>query len=86
MQRTELRVSDSPSPSTNTSTLAEHRAYKAGRFDHQRRDAYKVAKEALGRGDRLARRFPRAITLARPNIPRRSVPPGIDAKGNGGLR
>jgi hypothetical protein len=57
MQRTELRVPESLSPST--STLAEHRAYKAGRFDYQRLDAYAVAKEALGRGDRLARRFPR---------------------------
>jgi len=59
MQRTELRVSESPSPSTNTNTLSEHRAYKAGRFDYQRLDAYAVAKEALGRGDRLARRLPR---------------------------
>jgi len=32
--------------------MAEHRAYKAGRFDCQRLDAYAVAKEALGRGDR----------------------------------
>lgn len=55
-QATEPRT---PSTSTSTSSTAEHRAYKAGRFDYQRLDAYAVAKEALGRGDRLARRLPR---------------------------
>lgn len=61
MQRTESRVPECTNPSTNpsTSTLAKHRGYRAGRFDYQRLDAYAVAKEALGRGDRLARRFPR---------------------------
>jgi four helix bundle protein len=42
--------------------LAEHRAYKAGRFDYQRLDAHAVAKEALGRGDRLAKRLPRGYS------------------------
>jgi len=57
MRRTELRVTESPPAST--SVLPEHGAYKAKRFDYQRLDAYVVAKEALGRGDRLARRLPR---------------------------
>ena len=61
MPRNEPRITESPAPNTSTSssTMAEHRAYKAGRFDYQRLDAYAVAKEALGRGDRLARRLPR---------------------------
>ena len=53
-----------PSPQSPTraraqSTLAQHQVYRAGCFDYQRLDAYAVAKEALGRGDRLARRLPR---------------------------
>jgi len=61
MPRHESRATEhrTPSTSTSTSTMAEHRAYKAGRFDYQRLDAYTVAKEALGRGERLTRRFPR---------------------------
>jgi four helix bundle protein len=59
MPRGEPRVPKSPVPNTSTSTLTQHRAYSAGRFDYQRLDAYAVAKEALGRGDRVARRLPR---------------------------
>jgi len=61
MARTDSRVTASPAANTSTSTADEHehRAYKARRFDYQRLDAYVVAKEALGRGDRLARRLPR---------------------------
>jgi len=53
----EARVTESTAP--NTSTRSERRTYRAGPFDYQRLDAYAVAKEALARGDRLARRLPR---------------------------
>jgi four helix bundle protein len=59
MPRNKPLATESPAPSTSTSGSAEHRGCKAGRFDYQRLDAYAVAKEALGRGDRLARRLPR---------------------------
>lgn len=62
MPRTTLRVAAFPAPNSSTNTMAEHRGYKAGRFDYQRLDAYAVAKEALLRGDRLARRFPRGYS------------------------
>ncbi|MBW6496375.1 MAG: four helix bundle protein [Burkholderiaceae bacterium] len=35
------------------------RAWKPGQFDHERLDAYWVAREALARGDRLAQQLPR---------------------------
>jgi len=47
-------------PSTNSNTLPEHPAnWRPGAFGYERLDAFAVAREALGLGDRLARRLPR---------------------------
>ena len=59
MPATENRLTRSPTPDTSTSTRAVSRGYKPGLFDYQRLDAFHVAKEALGRGEHVARRLPR---------------------------
>ena len=61
MPRHERRATEHRTPSTSASTSArtEPAAWHPGPFDFQRLDAYAVAKEARGRGDRLARRLPR---------------------------
>ena len=57
MPKHDSQAPESRTPSTSTTT--EPAAWRAGRFDYQRLDAYAVAKEALVDGDRLARQLPR---------------------------
>lgn len=46
--------------SSNTSPLPEPPStWQPGAFEHHKLDAFAVCREALARGDRLARRFPR---------------------------
>lgn len=47
-------------PNTNTCSLPELPCgWQPGTFDHEGLDAFRVAREALALGDRLARRLPR---------------------------
>ena len=49
-----------PSPRPNSSPLPEPPStWRRGLFEHEKLDAFAVAREALARGDRLARRLPR---------------------------
>ena len=63
MPRSESRTAERHKPNSNTSTTTttstKARGYTPGRFDYQRLDAFAVAKEALGRGDRIGKRLPR---------------------------
>jgi len=47
-------------PNTNTSSMPESpRGFRPGPFDHEKLDAFRVARVALARGDQLARELPR---------------------------
>ena len=62
MRDTDNRFSahDTRIPHTNSNTIPEHPpGWRPGAFDHERLDAFRVAKEALALGDALARRLPR---------------------------
>jgi hypothetical protein len=48
------------SPHTNTNTIpGQPRGWRPGCFDHEKLDAFQVARQALARGDQLARALPR---------------------------
>lgn len=54
------RVPESASRTSNTNTMPESPSdFRPGPFDHEKLDAFRVAREALARGDRLARGLPR---------------------------
>ena len=46
-------------PRNDKRVPAQPRTWQPGQFDHERLDAYWVAREALARGDRLAQTLPR---------------------------
>jgi len=51
---------ESPAPNTNTKPTPEHRGgFVPGPFDHERLDAFQVAREALARGECVAKVLPR---------------------------
>jgi four helix bundle protein len=53
-------TAESQRPNTSAHTLPERpRGFVPGPFDHERLDAFQVAREALARGDRVARTLPR---------------------------
>jgi four helix bundle protein len=55
-------MADSRAPNTNTRPTPEHpRAFVPGPFDHERLDAFQVAREALARGEHIARGLPRGF-------------------------
>jgi four helix bundle protein len=60
MPRNESPTAESHKPNSSTSTNSHAQPRNAaGRFDYQRLDAFAVAKDALGRGDRLGKGLPR---------------------------
>ena len=53
-------TAESQPPNTNTTPMPEHpRAFVPGPFDHERLDAFQVARQALARGERVAKLLPR---------------------------
>ena len=51
---------EGPAPNTNTRPRPEHRGgFVPGPFDHERLDAFQVAREALSRGEHVAKALPR---------------------------
>ena len=64
----ESRVSNT---NTNTSTMPETPSgFRAGPFDHEKLDAFRVARVALARGDRLARGLPRGYASLKDQLRR----------------
>lgn len=60
MTYADKRTPRTDTPNTNTRTMPEApRTFAPGPFSHERLDAFRVAREALARGDQLARGLPR---------------------------
>ena len=73
MQKNEKRKSsaDARYSKTNSSSLpVQPSNWKPGIFDHQRLDVFNVAREALARGDKLARALPRGYGKLRDQLRR----------------
>jgi four helix bundle protein len=53
---------ESPAPNTHSSSMPEPpRTFTTGPFDHERLDAFQVARQALARGEHVARGIPRGF-------------------------
>jgi four helix bundle protein len=60
MRDTDNRDASPEHRASNTSPLPEPpSAWQRGAFEYEKLDAFAIAREALARGDRIARRFPR---------------------------
>ena len=59
------------SPNTNTNTMPEKpRGFRRGPFDHEKLDAFQVARQALAQGERLARGLPRGYSSLKDQLRR----------------
>jgi len=58
----QIPTAENQTPNTNARPNPEHpRAFAPGPFDHERLDAFQVARQALARGERVARDLPRGF-------------------------
>jgi four helix bundle protein len=64
-------TAESQAPNTNTRAMPEPpRTFAAGPFDHERLDAFQVARQALARGEGIARTMPRGYASLKDQLRR----------------